>query len=604
MKSTEKQRAPQVRVLPEHVARKIAAGEVIDRPYATVRELLDNAIDSGASSIDLSLQGGGIDEVTVSDDGCGMDKDDLEVCWLPHATSKISSVEDLESARTLGFRGEALASIAACARLEILTSQGREGLRLSIQGGKSLGIEGHPAAPGTSVSMKDLFYNMPARRRFLKSAQAETRLCTRIFMEKAAAHPEVSFRLFREGKLKQFFPAGRHIDRVKAAWPRLAPEAAWWQTEVNGNGFQLIMVHARPESSRRDRQGIQIYANRRRIDEFALVQAVEHAYDAWMPGGAFPLAFIFLEIDPQLVDFNIHPAKKEARFRDIGAIRQRLIEGLKDKLTGEAYSRSQSTIPSIPQGQLEIKDQNPKNAPQPSTFVPGGSFYKLKNTGYSSAAAPKAPWTHSPSKQNAEKFAHATKEREKLPRYSPQPLKQSVPFRYLGQAMGVFLIAERESALYLVDQHAAHERVIYEEMCHAAPATVNLLIPLPLDLDARAKMKIELRKERLSSLGICVEKKDDSWDITGIPQAATGMEQEIAQFLEEGAGDAESLEKALWADLACKAAVKDHHVLDDDAAERLLEKTFALPTPRCPHGRPLWFAINREELFELVGRTV
>ncbi|MCG8452554.1 MAG: DNA mismatch repair endonuclease MutL, partial [Spirochaetales bacterium] len=264
MKSTEKQRAPQVRVLPEHVARKIAAGEVIDRPYATVRELLDNAIDSGASSIDLSLQGGGIDEVTVSDDGCGMDKDDLEVCWLPHATSKISSVEDLESARTLGFRGEALASIAACARLEILTSQGREGLRLSIQGGKSLGIEGHPAAPGTSVSMKDLFYNMPARRRFLKSAQAETRLCTRIFMEKAAAHPEVSFRLFREGKLKQFFPPGRHIDRVKAAWPRLAPEAAWWQTEVDGNGFKLIMVHARPESSRRDRQGIQIYANRRR----------------------------------------------------------------------------------------------------------------------------------------------------------------------------------------------------------------------------------------------------------------------------------------------------------------------------------------------------
>ncbi|MCG8689318.1 MAG: DNA mismatch repair endonuclease MutL, partial [Desulfobacterales bacterium] len=336
---------------------------MIDRPYAAVRELLDNAIDSGATEITLNLRGGGIDSIQVRDDGHGMAADDLELCWLPHATSKIASLEDLENTATLGFRGEALSSLAACSRLDIITSRSGEAYRLRVDGGKLLDWGPHRSAPGTTVTVKDLFFNMPARRRFIKSPRAESTLCRRTFLEKAAAHPHITFRLSVDGVTKNFFPPASHADRVAAAWPRLAPPASWWETAIRGDGFNLIAVHARPEVSRRDRQYIQIYANRRRIDEYALVQAVQHAYDAWMPGGVFLMAFVFVEINPALVDFNIHPAKKEARFRDLPAVRQRLIEGIKDRITKESYGRRAGGEQTRPGQSLLIK---PQSVPSPS----------------------------------------------------------------------------------------------------------------------------------------------------------------------------------------------------------------------------------------------
>ena len=260
-----------VRVLSEHVARKIAAGEVIDRPFAALRELMDNAIDSGAKEVTAALEGGGIRSIRVTDDGCGMTPEDLEACWLPHATSKIVAVDDLEKVTTLGFRGEALSSLAACSRLEITTARSGKSLRLSVHGGKPLGMESHPGAPGTSVSVKDLFFNMPARRRFLKSERAETTMCRRTFLEKAAAHPSLTFRLFIDGVLKLFLPASNPAERIEATWPRLAPVGSWWCTRASGDGFDLTIIHTRPEISRKDRQYIQIYANKRRIEEFSLV---------------------------------------------------------------------------------------------------------------------------------------------------------------------------------------------------------------------------------------------------------------------------------------------------------------------------------------------
>ena len=369
-----------VRVLPEHVARKIAAGEVIDRPHAAVRELLDNAVDSGATEVTLEIRGGGIDEVRVSDNGCGMDEADLDMCWLPHATSKIASAEDLERVSTLGFRGEALASLAACSRLEILSSRDAESRRLVIHGGKKLELAPHGGAPGTTVSVKDLFFNMPARRRFLKSPRAESGLCRRVFLEKAAAHPHLAFRLVVDGVLKTFLPPGTHRDRIAAAWPRLGSRDAWWESSGRGDGFRITVVHARPELSRRDRKSLQVYANRRRIDEFALVQAMQYAYDAWMPGGAFPAAFAFVEIDPALVDFNIHPAKKEARFRDLPAIRHRLIELIKDRITSEAYRRRAAAAEdsaSRDSAQGRLMDDDGAAARRPAS-IGGGPWHRSR----------------------------------------------------------------------------------------------------------------------------------------------------------------------------------------------------------------------------------
>ncbi len=592
---TDKRKLPdpatrRVRVLSEQVARKIAAGEVIDRPYAAVRELLDNAVDSGADEITLTLEGGGIDSVRVTDNGCGMTRDDLEVCWLPHATSKISAVEDLEEVRTLGFRGEALSSMAACSRLEIVSNRLGEALRLSIHGGKMLELDPHSGAPGTSVSVQDLFFNMPARRRFLKSKRAENTLCRRIFMEKAAAHPEIAFRLFVDGVLKNYLPAGSPLDRVSSAWPRLASPVSWWETSAEGDGFSITTVHARPEISRKDRQYIQIYANRRRIDEFSLVQAIQHAYDQWMPGGAFPVAFIFVNVDPSLVDFNIHPAKKEARFRDLPAIRHRLIESIKDRLTGEAYRKRAENVDALPvQGTLM---ENKFPAPGSGIAASGSpSGFGLSRTGR-------------PTQTETEKFGE-TVSRTRLERFSPQPVEQGADFHYLGQVMGVFLVAESSGSLFIVDQHAAHERILYEKFKAADPASERLLIPRALEPDKAATMRLELRRDRLADLGLAVERDENGrWSLTALPGVAHGLEDTVVEFLEAGAGDAEGIEKALWADLSCKAAVKDNSILDDESARDLLKEAFSLETPRCPHGRPIWFEVSRTELFELVGRTV
>ena len=227
-----------VQVLAEPVARKIAAGEVIDRPYAAVRELLDNAIDAGGSDITLSISGGGIEEIRVVDNGIGMNREDLELCWLPHATSKIRAVDDLEKVSTLGFRGEALSSLAACSRLEIVSSRENKALRIQIHGGKQVQFGPHQGAPGTTVSVRDLFFNMPARRRFLKSARAEAGLCRRIFVEKAAAHPELGFRLFADGVLKTYLPPDTAARRIAAAWPRLARKAAGGKAPERARDFQ------------------------------------------------------------------------------------------------------------------------------------------------------------------------------------------------------------------------------------------------------------------------------------------------------------------------------------------------------------------------------
>ena len=592
--SAEDQKNSEIHVLNDAVARRIAAGEVIDRPCAVVRELLDNAVDSGAGDITLHIEGGGTDCIRVSDDGRGMSPGDLELCRLPHATSKISSLEDLEKVSTLGFRGEALAGIAACSRLDILSAPREANAhRLVVHGGKKLELKADGGAPGTVVTVRDLFFNMPARRRFLKSGRTETNLSRQIFLEKTLAHPGLSFRFFADGSLKLFLPAGSYTERVKAAWPRLAPGDEWWETRGGGEGFEVVIVHARPELSRGDRRYIHIYANRRRIDEFALIQGVQHAYDAWMPGGAFPMAFIFMEINPALVDFNVHPAKKEARFRDMPALRRCVVDILRERLSAASYRKRSSE--GVPEG-FQARFEPPEFSGDRRGALAGGALGEPGRPGREESAA-FAEAVGAP--RNREKV------RGKLPRFSPSPMEPGANFRYLGQAMGVFLVAESAGSLFIVDQHAAHEKVLFERFRLAEADSQRLLIPRILELDQAARMRLELRRERLEGMGMAFERgADGEWALTAVPAAACGMENEVAGFIEDGAGDAESFEKELWADLACKAAVKDKMPLDDAGANRLLTDTFALEVPRCPHGRPLWFEVSRNELFELVGRTV
>jgi DNA mismatch repair protein MutL len=279
-------RSRKIRILRDEVSRKIAAGEVIDRPHSIVRELLDNAIDSGAASIDVFLEAGGLSRVRVVDDGAGMGREDLEVCWKAHATSKIESEDDLLRISTLGFRGEALSSIAVCSRLSIVSSQSADepACRLEVRGGALQALELSQGKKGTVVDVAELFYNFPARKKFLKSASAESSLCRSVFTDRAISHPSIAFRLFADGEAKLTLPATSPEDRVSLCYAGQLDSRMLAASTSEGRGFRVYVIAGTPELRRRDRKLIQIFVNRRRVSEYSLMQAVEYGFAGFMPG--------------------------------------------------------------------------------------------------------------------------------------------------------------------------------------------------------------------------------------------------------------------------------------------------------------------------------
>jgi DNA mismatch repair protein MutL len=308
---------------------------VIDRPAALIREFLDNAIDSGAFNIDVCIEEGGSKKAEVADDGSGMGHDDLELCWLAHATSKIRSLDDLNTAETLGFRGEALAAAAAVARLEIVSSIGNgEAWRFTVGPGESNSpyMERASRTKGSTVRSLNLYDTIPARKRFLKREGSEAALCRQIFIEKALAFPEIAFRFTQDGRPKDFLPAVlSKKERFAAALLSDTQEKNFLhEIHVSGEGFSADIVIGGPELYRGDRRMLYVIANGRRIQDYSLITAIEYGSQGWFPNGTHPIGAVYVDIDPALADFNIHPAKREARFRDPGAIHHAVTSGLRD----------------------------------------------------------------------------------------------------------------------------------------------------------------------------------------------------------------------------------------------------------------------------------
>ena len=320
-----------VKTLSPEVARKIAAGEVIDRPNAIVRELMDNAIDSGADKITVEISEGGIEKIRVSDNGCGMSGDDLKNCAKPHSTSKISSESDLLNLSTLGFRGEALASIAAVSRLQIISS----GLKMRSSITEDHIIEKTSTTEGTIVLAEGLFENFPARRIFLKKASAEGVMCKNTFIEKSLPYPEKSFRFVNNGEIKIDLFAGESLkERFVRAMEFKEDVSLFNQIDFfkSGEDFSFKIVIASPSVYRSTKKDIYIFVNGRRIQEYALVQAIEYGCQGFFPNGTFPVASLFVNINPRLVDFNIHPAKKEVRFKDISSLHHQISVSVREFL--------------------------------------------------------------------------------------------------------------------------------------------------------------------------------------------------------------------------------------------------------------------------------
>jgi DNA mismatch repair protein MutL len=565
-------RSRRIRILRDEVSRKIAAGEVIDRPFSIVRELLDNAIDARATSVEVYLEGGGISRIRVVDDGTGMGIDDLALCGQPHATSKIETEDDLLRATSLGFRGEALSSIALCSRLVMVSSADAEAPanRLEVHGGKRVALEPAQGRKGTIVDVSELFFNYPARRKFLRSPSAEAGLCRAVFVDRAAAHPEISFRLFMEGQVKHSFPPSSLIERVAGAYEHLADRRLLAEASADGEGFTVQVIAGNPELRRRDRKLLQCFVNRRRVSEFALLQAAEFGFTGYMPGGWHPAAFVFVGIDPSLVDFNIHPAKKEVRFRNLPDVHRAVVAAVARTLGPHA--------PAAPEA------------------LPGSERAAGAATGNGSTG-------------HGQDFPRSARPRPvfSLP-FAPDPAGLTEDtgrgIRFLGQVFGVFLVFELPGRLLMLDQHAAHERILYERLAARSPKMQEMLLPLCFDVTDDEERTLLTAREELEGIGIGLRRAGPrAMEIVALAADLKPLPEAALLEMVRGVG-AKQWRDSLIATAACRMALKEGDTVDPVTARELCAQALQLPVPRCPHGRPIWHELTEASLLRLVDRPV
>ena len=605
-----------VRTLNAEVARKIAAGEVIDRPNAIVRELMDNAIDSGADSITVEIAGGGIEKIRVNDNGCGMTKEDLINCARPHATSKISTELDLLNLSTLGFRGEALASIAAAARLCITSG----GWKMSASITTDHNLQAVTPVNGTIVQVEGVFENYPARRQFLKRPATEGLMCRNTFIEKAMARPDIAFRFISDGEVKLDLPAGqslrnRFVDANRYEYDR----NLFYEVKGSAGGsepdWSFTVITGEPAVSRSSKKDIFIYANGRRIQEYSLVQAVEYGGQGFFPNGTYPVACVFVQVNPKLIDFNIHPAKREARFSDISDIHHGISSSLRAFYHNYTY---QNFVNDKPADEPVFESPSTPSTPSTSSGTTGTSGtaavqkdnYQRHIQYSSSSASSGSTYVHDLRSKFMPSAAKKVSDlaEEALQSFSKEftaPQEEKPKIRYIGPALGTFLLAEKNNSLYIIDQHAVHERILFDKIMASQGGRQSLLIPYKIRTESKAQdNQLEKLKERLAQIGFDAEKKEDGyWEITSIPERWTGTEYDLRSLIFVKNVEPEQIIRSVAAMTACKAAVKDGYVLDDETAARLVEQAFTLEDPHCPHGRPIYTVISREKLFELVKRT-
>lgn len=678
-----------VRQLSVDVARKIAAGEVIDRPQAIVRELMDNAVDSGADKITVEITGGGIEKIRISDNGSGMTKEDLKACARPHCTSKISDSEDLLNLTTLGFRGEALSSIAAVSRLSI--ASGTYKMRASI-------TEDHIIEPippvqdgrGTIVTSEGLFENFPARRVFLKRPSSETMMCRDTFVEKSIPRPDISFRLIVDGAVRADLPSGVSLSERFARALELKESSSLFSelkasgTEADGKSkWSFSLVIGEPSVFRGDRKNIYIFVNGRRVSEYSLLQAIEYGCQGFFPNGTHPVAALFLRVEPKMVDFNIHPAKKEVRFKDISSVHHGVsstvrawLKGYSIKesknITDEDAGKNENSQQSFNFSNLvmEAFSEDSKNYTRrfPENFTKDFSESKSENSfeksenfdsnedfgdkkNYSDSSRQKKlrnliesdeknyadPFTGKtlsaqfealnfslPRKESVYNTSHASTSKESLLDFDkfssnqkmsniqmktlaePDALSQPrASFAYLGTVFGTFLLAIYKDTLYMIDQHAAHERINFNRIMAAGDEKQKLLVPYEIHTESKSDDDyLESIKGILESSGFETKNKGNGlWEISSIPARFNLSQKDLEEALLKDRKSPDEIIYHIAATTACRMSVKDGTILGPKAAEELAWEALHLKDPHCPHGRPVWTTFTKEELFARVRRT-
>lgn len=570
------------------VAQRIAAGEVIERPSSVIRELIDNSLDAGSTSITVSVTEGGIEKMRVLDDGSGIAKGDLPLLGESHATSKIRDLDDLYHITSMGFRGEALYSIAAVSSITIASN----GYEITIDNGKRGEILSSTTASGTLVIVKDLFGELPARRQFLKRAATEAAMVRTVLQEKALAYPNVAFKLIVDGSLRLNLPVTTAKDRVVDVLTisqRVVKEELTELFDDHGR-FSLYAVASSAALWRSDRSHIKIFVNKRPVDEYALVQAVTYGYSNLLPGGSFPYCYLFITIDPSLVDFNIHPTKREVRLRNKAEIHHQVVQMIS--------SQVRRPIPRL---------QEKKESPSPTLFEEKNDHLQTHS------AVGERSFAYTPKEQIDPSWFAKAREALKEPAFETKrtdeeadiwTLRQSdESFTYLGQAFNLFLIAQKGDDLFLVDQHAAHERILYDQVRAKQPIQ-NLMIPIVFEVERSIDEYLMSNLDSYLNLGIKLRKVEDlAWELLGVPALYRTIEHEVIAFLQTMQGEPSEIEKGLYSVVACHAAIKAGDRIDSTAATELLKSVFALEEPICPHGRTFVIRLNKDDLMTSVGRT-
>ena len=597
-----------IQILPAETALKIAAGEVIEKPASVVRELLDNSIDSGADKISLEIEDGGISKIKVLDNGCGMTREDLLVCTCTHSTSKIRIADDLLSLSSLGFRGEALSSINAVSDLEI-TSKREELPAWKLKNNK---VEAVAFSGGTSVEVKNLFENFPARKKFLKRGQFEGLNCRQIFIEKSLPFYNIDMTYIVNGKTSLVFNKTsslkeRCLQVFSFAFGFKENEKLFFELHHSSETFNFNLVLGTPDVYRSSKKYINVFVNGRKINEYGFIQSICYGSEGYFPNGNYPVAFLFLQVNPSRVDFNIHPAKKEAHFEDYNEIHKAI-----HRVINNFYK--QKTIMSMFSKENEEKDESLSFVEEleitsaPSSLNSVFSNSKLSSSSNEDRSARKSSYfdvsdisTIFPLKKTSLKI------NENIESYGEVGERRSeyiLPsFKVLGQFCGTFIAVEKDNALYIIDQHAAHERIIYETLKKSIGSSQELLAPYILET-ATEKNDAIIRKNQqaLIKAGFKIaEIGEGRWEISAVPIFYKGTQTHLlADILQ--AKDAESLISHLLATTSCRAACKDGDILDEGAMYNLAQKAFLLEEPLCPHGRPIYFVLDKMELFRKVKR--
>lgn len=632
-----------VKELPGDTAGKIAAGEVIDRPNAVVRELIDNSLDAGATEISLEIQEGGSKKIRICDNGAGMTREDLEICWKPHTTSKISRAEDLLNISTLGFRGEALSSICAVSTMKITSVRNNEenaaegngtsaawNLETSFSwknSGKEnsapMEVINYKISPGrlekgTIIEIRGLFDNFPARKAFLKKPGAETLLCRQTFQEKALAWPQVAFSLTTDNKLRYLYPGKQSLlERTLSVTEPVEPASFFKEISETGDGFCFKIILGTREVVRKDKKDMMIFVNGRRIFDYGLIQAMDYGAEGFFPNGSHPFAYLFLEINPKYVDFNIHPAKKEIRIRNKGEIHHEISSAVRDfyknlTLSNLFPQKNGTEKESSPDsGIISIYGKSAGNLPDFETKVGSKEniFPEIHNEieqGDNLRERLSPTLEYSPATEMQFQYPKATDFLE-ISGANPGNLKTEtgLDFRYIGQVFNLFLVAEYKGKLYLIDQHAAHERILYDQLLKTSGTCQELLIPYIIETETEKEDRyLENSEKELKAAGFDIAREGKGkWCINGVPVRWKGSVEDLRHDLLHKDPDSETLLKSILARTACRQAVKKGDPLDYETARGIVEKTFKLPHPFCPHGRPVWIEFSPEKLTELVSRT-